>query len=161
MLFLPAAVSGAWMRCTASSAGLRRASAATRAAISLTPIIVRYVRVRPGTRGAKLSFDPQVIDLDTVLDIFFTSHHPTSCIVRVRIPVRVPFGAFHADEQQREAFERAVARAQQPPPPPLLRRLSPWACSMRLSDYHQNYYVESGAGLLCVCGKPEGGSGTP
>ena len=26
----------------------------------------------------KLSFDPQVIDLDTVLDIFFTSHDPTS-----------------------------------------------------------------------------------
>ena len=41
-----------------------------------------YRSVCSGTTGhqeaVKLSFDPQVIDLDTVLDIFFTSHDPTS-----------------------------------------------------------------------------------
>ena len=137
MLFLPAAASGAWMRYTASSAGLRRASAATRVARLPTLIIVRCARVRPAIRKAlKLSFDPQVIDLDTVLDIFFTSHDPTSWD-RQGADTGSQYRSvlFYADEQQREAFERAVARAQQLYPSPIVTEIKPpGACSMRLRN---------------------------
>ena len=69
-----------------------------------------YRSVCSGTTGhqeaVKLSFDPQVIDLDTVLDIFFTSHDPTSWD-RQGADTGSQYRSvlFYADEQQREAFE--------------------------------------------------------
>ena len=95
MLFLPAAVSGAWMRCTPVPRGEASVCGYTGGD---TPD-PDYRSVCSGTTGhqeaLKLSFDPQVIDLDTVLDIFL--HEPRSdelgssgCGYRFA----VPFSAF-------------------------------------------------------------------
>ena len=150
MLFLPAAASGAWMRCTASSAALRRASAATRAAI-----LPDYRSVCSGATGhqeaLKLSFDPQVIDLDTVLDIFFTSHDPTSWD-RQGADTGSQYRSvlFYADEQQREAFERAVARAQQLYSSPIVTEIKPLGVFYEAEEYHQNYYALNPAQGYCA-----------
>ena len=116
MLFLPAAVSGAWMRCTASSRGVEEASAATRAAILRPRLSFGVFRVRPGIRKAEAQLDPQGDDLDTVLDIFFTTTDPTSWDRQGADTGSQYRSVLSADEQQREAFER-VARAQPVPSP--------------------------------------------
>ena len=95
-----------------------------------------YRSVCSGTTGhqeaVKLSFDPQVIDLDTVLDIFFTSHDPTSWD-RQGADTGSQYRSvlFYADEQQREAFERAVA-------------------FYEAEEYHQNYYALNPAQGYCA-----------
>lgn len=99
----------------------------------------------------KLSFDPQVIDLDTVLDIFFTSHDPTSWD-RQGADTGSQYRSvlFYADEQQREAFERAVARAQQLYPSPIVTEIKPLGVFYEAEDYHQNYYALNPAQGYCA-----------
>ena len=99
----------------------------------------------------KLSFDPQVIDLDTVLDIFFTSHDPTSWD-RQGADTGSQYRSvlFYADEQQREAFERAVARAQQLYPSPIVTEIKPLGVFYEAEEYHQNYYALNPAQGYCA-----------
>lgn len=99
----------------------------------------------------KLSFDPQVIDLDTVLDIFFTSHDPTSWD-RQGADTGSQYRSvlFYADEQQREAFERAVARAQQLYSSPIVTEIKPLGVFYEAEEYHQNYYALNPAQGYCA-----------
>ena len=48
---------------------------------------------------------------------------------------------FYADEQQREAFERAVARAQQLYSSPIVTEVKPLGVFYEAEEYHQNYYA--------------------
>ena len=114
-----------------------------------------YRSVCSGTTGhqeaLKLSFDPQVIGLDTVLDIFFTSHDPTSWD-RQGADTGSQYRSvlFYADEQQREAFERAVARAQQLYSSPIVTEIKPLGVFYEAEEYHQNYYALNPAQGYCA-----------
>ena len=114
-----------------------------------------YRSVCSGTTGhqeaLKLIFDPQVIDLDTVLYIFFTSHDPTSWD-RQGADTGSQYRSvlFYADEQQREAFERAVARAQQLYSSPIVTEIKPLGVFYEAEEYHQNYYALNPAQGYCA-----------
>ena len=99
----------------------------------------------------KVTFDPQVIGLDTVLDIFFTSHDPTSWD-RQGADTGSQYRSvlFYADEQQREAFERAVARAQQLYSSPIVTQIKPLGVFYEAEEYHQNYYALNPAQGYCA-----------
>ena len=92
-----------------------------------------------------------MIDLDTVLDIFFTSHDPTSWD-RQGADTGSQYRSvlFYADEQQREAFERAVARAQQLYSSPIVTEIKPLGVFYEAEEYHQNYYALNPAQGYCA-----------
>ena len=77
-----------------------------------------------------------------MLDIFFTSHDPTSWD-RQGADTGSQYRSvlFYADEQQREAFERAVARAQQLYSSPIVTEIKPLGVFYEAEEYHQNYYA--------------------
>ena len=55
-----------------------------------------------------------------------------------------------AEEQQREAFERAVARAQQLYPSPIVTEIKPLGVFYEAEEYHQNYYALNPAQGYCA-----------
>lgn len=90
---------------------------------------------------AKVEFDPEKVKLDTVLDVFFAAHDPTtlnkqgadegpqyrSCI-------------FYANDEQKKAAEEAKRRNQSEWKNPIVTEIGPLKNWYPAEDYHQNYF---------------------
>ena len=89
----------------------------------------------------QVEFDPAVVKLDTVLDVFFVSHDPTTLNQQggdhgpqYRSVV------FYANEDQKKAAEAAKERAKKEWKDPIVTEVSPLKEFYAAEDYHQNYY---------------------
>ncbi len=90
---------------------------------------------------AKVDFDPEKVKLDTVLDVFFAAHDPTtlnkqgadegpqyrSCI-------------FYTNDEQKKAAEEAKKRNQTEWKNPIVTEIGPLKNWYPAEDYHQNYF---------------------
>lgn len=114
-----------------------------------------YRSVCSGTTGhheaVKITFDPQVISYDTILDIFFISHDPTSWD-RQGADTGSQYRSviFYEDEQQRELAERAKERAQQLFDAPIVTEIKPLDIFYEAEPVHQNYYALNPAQGYCA-----------
>lgn len=94
----------------------------------------------------QVTFDPELIDYRTLLEVFFTIHDPTTPN-RQGADVGSQYRSvifFHSDAQ-RESAERLVAEltAEGIWPDPIVTEILPVPGFYPAEDYHQNYYARN------------------
>ncbi|OYX95704.1 MAG: peptide-methionine (S)-S-oxide reductase [Novosphingobium sp. 35-62-5] len=103
-----------------------------------------YKQVCSGTTGhaeaIRVTFDPAVINLDQILDIFLATHDPTQLNRQGNdVGTQYRSAMFPADEEQKAAMEAAIVRAQPDWPQPIVTTIEPMSTWYPAEDYHQEY----------------------
>jgi peptide-methionine (S)-S-oxide reductase len=106
-----------------------------------------YPQVCAGTTGhaevVEVTFDPELIDFRTVLEVFFTIHDPTTPN-RQGADVGTQYRSviFYHSDAQRETAERLVAElaADGVWPDPIVTEIAPAPLFYPAEEYHQDYY---------------------
>lgn len=113
-----------------------------------------YYTVATGKTGhaeaVQVTFDETAISGDTVLDIFFLIHDPTT---RNRqgndVGPQYRSTLFYADDQQKHAFEAATIRAQSHWDAPIVTELAPLDTFYSAEPEHQDYFNNNPANGYC------------
>ena len=106
-----------------------------------------YYTVCTGRTGhaeaVAVTFDPAVVPADVILDLFFTGHDPTT-LNRQGYDVGTQYRSamFFADEEQRELFQDAIARAQPQWDQPIVTTLEPLGAFWEAEPEHQDFYAK-------------------
>jgi peptide-methionine (S)-S-oxide reductase len=89
----------------------------------------------------RLEFDPALISLDKVLEIFFEAHDPTT-LNRQGADEGDQYRSviYYADEAQHQAALKAKEKAQSEYADPIVTEISPAVKFWRAEDYHQDYF---------------------
>ena len=89
----------------------------------------------------QVEFDPTVVKLDTLLDVFFLSHDPTT-LNRQGADSGPQYRSciFFADDAQKAAAEAAKKRAQPDHRVPIVTEIAALKNFYVAEGYHQNYY---------------------
>ncbi len=104
-----------------------------------------YEQVSTGTTGhaeaVKVTFDESVIDADTILDILFASHDPTT-LNRQGADVGPQYRSalFPQAPEDKELFERAIERHQKYWSDPIVTTIEDEATWWPAEPEHQNFY---------------------
>ena len=104
-----------------------------------------YEQVCTGTTGhaeaVKVTFDQDVIDADTILDILFASHNPTT-LNRQGADVGPQYRSalFPQNAEDTELFTRAIERHQQHWADPIVTTIEEEATWYPAEAEHQNFY---------------------
>ena len=115
-----------------------------------------YERVCTGTTGhaevTQVTFDPSVVSLSHLLDIFFTIHDPTT-LNRQGYDVGPQYRSiilYHDDEQKAEA-EAAIKRVSEQGlyRDPLVTQVEPLDIFYKAEDYHQEYFRSNPGASYC------------
>ncbi len=90
----------------------------------------------------RIGFDPSVIDLQTILEIFFATHDPTS-LNRQGADAGTQYASvvFYETEQQKEVARKVMAQTQELLGRKLETRLEPAPKFWPAEDYHRDYYA--------------------
>ena len=104
-----------------------------------------YEQVCSGTTGhaeaIRIHFDPDVIALGDLLDVFFATHDPTQLNRQGNdIGTQYRSAIFPHDAEQEAAARAAIARAQPDWPQPIVTTVEPLAPWYPAEDYHQQYW---------------------
>jgi peptide-methionine (S)-S-oxide reductase len=89
----------------------------------------------------EVTYDPATVKLDTVLDVFFSAHDPTT-LNRQGADVGPQYRScvFYANEEQKKAAEAAKERARAEWGRPAVTEIAPLKEFYAAEAYHQNYY---------------------
>ena len=108
-----------------------------------------YPQVCTGTTGhaevAQVSFDPDQIPYERLLDAFWAMHDPTT-LNRQGPDVGTQYRSaifFHSPEQEREA-RVSLSAAQQRLTRPIVTEVTPFSQLWPAEDYHQRYFEKNG-----------------
>jgi peptide-methionine (S)-S-oxide reductase len=116
-----------------------------------------YNDVCAGTTGhaeaIQLHFDPDVISYETLLDVFFQLHDPTT-LNRQDADVGTQYRSaiYYENELQREAIEEAIAKVNESGmyADPVVTEVSPLSPFYVAEDYHQNFYEDNKTYPYCA-----------
>jgi peptide-methionine (S)-S-oxide reductase len=114
----------------------------------------RYEQVKTGRTGhaesLQIEFDPAKISYDEILDHFFRLHDPTTAQRQGNdIGSQYRSAIFFHDDAQRDAAEKAIARAQEKWPRPIVTEVVPAKPFWSAEDYHQDYLQKHPNGYTC------------
>lgn len=104
-----------------------------------------YNQVSTGATGhaevVKITFDPDVIPSDVILDIFFLVHNPTT-LNRQGSDIGSQYRSImlYKDQDQQRAFQAAMDRAASRWTDPLVTELRPLAVFYKAEEDHQDYF---------------------
>jgi methionine-S-sulfoxide reductase len=88
-----------------------------------------------------VTFDPSALNLDTLLDVFFASHDPTTPNQQgADKGPQYRSVIFYANEDQKKAADAAIVRAKKEWSAPIVTEVSPLKQFYVAEDYHQNYF---------------------
>ncbi len=92
----------------------------------------------------KITYDDEVIALDTLLDVFFATHNPTT-LNRQGADTGTQYRSCicYQNDEEREAAKRAIERAQSNYSDPIVTTLEPLQNYYPAEDYHQDYYRQN------------------
>lgn len=102
--------------------------------------------VRGGTghlEAVQITFDPQVVTVDTLLDLFFRSIDPTDAGGQFCDRGDSYRSAIFASERQRASASRAKERAEKALGQAIVTPIIPEVIFYPVDDYHQDYYKQS------------------
>jgi peptide-methionine (S)-S-oxide reductase len=93
----------------------------------------------------RVTFDPDQIGYDDILDIFFATHDPTQLNRQGNdVGTQYRSAIFPASPEQEEAARRAIARSAEGWPAPIVTAIEPNAKWWPAEDYHQDYWEGDG-----------------
>ena len=120
-----------------------------------------YRSVCSGTTGhaevVEVTFDPEVIPLESILEIFWVIHDPTT-LNRQGADKGTQYRSviYYDSEAQQKVAEASIAQAQTRFDDPIVTELSPVPTFYPAEGYHQNYYdLNSGQGYCQVVIAPK------
>jgi len=89
----------------------------------------------------QIEFDPAVLTLDKLLDVFFVSHDPTTLNRQGRdVGESYRSVIYYANDDQKKAADSAKVRAKKEWKDPIVTEISPFKEFYAAEDYHQNYF---------------------
>lgn len=103
-----------------------------------------YFEVCEGTTGhaeaIRVRFDEDVVPADVIMDMFFTTHDPTS-LNRQGYDVGTQYrsAVFYRDEEEKRFFEDQIARAQRLYDAPIVTSVEPLQTFWEAEDVHQDF----------------------
>ena len=108
-----------------------------------------YKQVCGGDTGhaeaIRITYDPNVISYDDLLDVFFVTHDPTQLNRQGNdIGTQYRSAVFPHDVGQEEAVKAAMARAAADWPAPIVTTIEPLTTWFPAEDYHQDYWEGEG-----------------
>lgn len=106
-----------------------------------------YDQVSTGATGhaeaLQIEFDPQIISYETLLDIFFATHDPTT-LNRQGNDMGTQYRSaifYHNDEQKKVAQEKILElETDKAFADPIVTEITPLEKFFEAEDYHKNYY---------------------
>jgi peptide-methionine (S)-S-oxide reductase len=115
-----------------------------------------YKEVCAGTTGhaevAQIVFDPAVVSVDEVLEVFWQTHDPTT-LNRQGADVGTQYrsAVFYHNDHQRQRAEHYKAELDRSGAfrGPIVTEITPASTFYVAEDYHQNYYAENGEQGYC------------
>lgn len=106
-----------------------------------------YEQVCTGTTGhaevARITFDPNVISFETLLNVFYRTHDPTTKDRQgADVGTQYRSAVFYNSEAQKETAERVKAEVEAAGvwSDPIVTEISPISNYYKAEDYHQDYY---------------------
>ncbi len=108
-----------------------------------------YKQVCDGNTGhaeaIRVVYDPDIIPLAELLDVFFTIHDPTQLNRQGNdVGTQYRTAIFYHDAAEKAAAEAAIARAQPDWPQKIVTTLEPATTFFVAEDYHQEYFSREG-----------------
>ena len=108
-----------------------------------------YKEVCSGTTGhaeaIRITFDPEVISLDDLLDVFFATHDPTQLNRQGNdVGTQYRSAIFPLDEAQEAAARAAIERANAEHEGRVVTTIEPAGRWWPAEDYHQDYWAGAG-----------------
>jgi len=108
-----------------------------------------YKQVCSGSTGhaeaIRVTYDPALLSLDDLLDIHFATHDPTTLNRQGNdMGTQYRSALFPVEDEQREAMEAAIVRAQAANPKPVVTLIEGPATWYPAEDYHQEYWQGEG-----------------
>lgn len=115
-----------------------------------------YRLVTTGTTGhaevVQLTFDPEQISFQEILEVFFTIHNPTT-LNRQGADVGTQYRSaiFYHDDDQRQIAEKTIAEINAAGiwPDPIVTQVTPLDVFYQAEDYHQDYYRQNSNQPYC------------
>lgn len=93
----------------------------------------------------RISFDPDAISYDEILDIFFATHDPTQLNRQGNdVGTQYRSAIFPHSPEQEEAARRGIERAKSDWPGPIVTTIEPLSDWYPAEDYHQDYWQGEG-----------------
>ncbi len=121
-----------------------------------TTVQPSYEEVCTGTTGhaevVAVTFDPNVIPAEIVLDVFFTLHDPTQLNRQGNdVGTQYRSAMFPSSEAQREVFEQARDRAAEWwAPGTIVTTIEPLTELYAAEEYHQNFFAKNPTQGYCL-----------
>ena len=98
----------------------------------------------------QVSFEPSMISLKQLLNVFMTSHDPTT-LNRQGADVGTQYRSviYFCNEEQKKVIEEVIKEAQSFYDDPIVTEVSPLGEYYGAEDYHQNYYNNNSNAGYC------------
>ncbi len=116
-----------------------------------------YEQVSTGVTGhveaIQIEFDPSVIAYETLLDIFFHTHNPTTPNRQGNdVGTQYRSAIFHHNEEQKKAIDAKIAELEKSGEftDPILTEVTPFEAFYPAEDYHHNYYENNSTKPYCT-----------
>jgi peptide-methionine (S)-S-oxide reductase len=113
-----------------------------------------YAEVCSGATGhaevVKVEYDPEIISLDTILDIFFVLHDPTTLNRQGNdVGTQYRSAIFYANDEQQTAAEQAINRNRQNWDNPIVTEITAFDKFYKAEEDHQDYYRKNPEAGYC------------
>lgn len=113
-----------------------------------------YEKVAGGRTGhaeaVQVTFDETIIPRDTILDIFFTAHDPTTLNRQGNdAGTQYRSAMFYESDEQMQVFLAAAARASELWQDPIVTEITPIEEFYEAETYHQDYYANNPQNPYC------------
>lgn len=113
-----------------------------------------YERVSTGETGyaesVRLTFDESIIPRETILDIFFLIHNPTTPNRQGNdVGPQYRSAMFYAGDEQKQAFVAAMERAKQHWDDPIVTEITPLKEFVSAEAEHQDYFANHPENPYC------------
>jgi peptide-methionine (S)-S-oxide reductase len=98
-----------------------------------------------------VTFDPDVIPREVILDVFFTLHDPRQLNRQGNdVGTQYRSAMFYADEEQKALFQDAIARAADTWDGRIATELAPIGEFYRAEEYHQDFFAKNPSQGYCL-----------
>lgn len=94
----------------------------------------------------QITFDPEVVSFDTLLEVFFKTHDPTTLNRQGNdVGTQYRSAIYYHNEQQRKAAEeiKAALEAEEIWKDPIVTEITPFEAFYPAEDYHNNYFNQN------------------
>jgi methionine-S-sulfoxide reductase len=99
----------------------------------------------------KITYDDSVITVDTLLDVFFATHNPTTLNQQgADHGTQYRSTVLYTDEETKEAAEAAREAAQKEWDAPIVTKIEPLENYYKAEAYHQDYYQQNPMQGYCM-----------